>query len=124
MIQQDRSAEKQSVFDRKFSASMNSKCCKLYIQSSADQPDALTAPSLPDCLSYTALQVLSRRCYGKQRCKVLVDNYHFGSPCLPGVKKYLTVAYACGKKNLSAGSVNTRLSGDGSHVQTAVCVTL
>ncbi|XP_026639557.1 protein eva-1 homolog C isoform X3 [Microtus ochrogaster] len=48
-----------------------------------------------DCLSYTALQVLSRRCYGKQRCKVVVDNYHFGSPCLPGVKKYLTVAYAC-----------------------------
>lgn len=36
---------------------------------SADQPDALPAPSLPDCLSYTASQVLSRRCYGKQRCK-------------------------------------------------------
>ncbi|KAL1787502.1 eva-1-like C isoform X4 [Sigmodon hispidus] len=53
-----------------------------------------------DCLSYTALQVLSRRCYGKQRCKVLVDNYHFGSPCLPGVKKYLTVAYACVPKNI------------------------
>ncbi|XP_028612222.1 protein eva-1 homolog C isoform X3 [Grammomys surdaster] len=53
-----------------------------------------------DCLSYTALQVLSRRCYGKQRCKVPVDNYHFGSPCLPGVKKYLTVAYACVPKNI------------------------
>lgn len=53
-----------------------------------------------DCLSYTASQVLSRRCYGKQRCKVLVDNYHFGSPCLPGVKKYLTVAYACVPKNI------------------------
>ncbi|XP_026639554.1 protein eva-1 homolog C isoform X2 [Microtus ochrogaster] len=53
-----------------------------------------------DCLSYTALQVLSRRCYGKQRCKVVVDNYHFGSPCLPGVKKYLTVAYACVPKNI------------------------
>ncbi|XP_036059028.1 protein eva-1 homolog C isoform X1 [Onychomys torridus] len=53
-----------------------------------------------DCLSYTALQVLSRRCYGKQRCKVLVDNYHFGSPCLPGVRKYLTVAYACVPKNI------------------------
>ncbi|XP_053420728.1 protein eva-1 homolog C isoform X4 [Nycticebus coucang] len=48
-----------------------------------------------DCLSYSALQVLSRRCYGKQRCKVIVNNQHFGSPCLPGVKKYLTVTYAC-----------------------------
>ncbi|XP_017739385.1 PREDICTED: protein eva-1 homolog C isoform X6 [Rhinopithecus bieti] len=49
-----------------------------------------------DCLSYSASQVLSRRCYGKQRCKVIVNNHHFGSPCLPGVKKYLTVTYACG----------------------------
>ncbi|XP_057360067.1 protein eva-1 homolog C isoform X4 [Manis pentadactyla] len=48
-----------------------------------------------DCLSYSALQVLSGRCYGKQRCKIIVNNYHFGSPCLPGVKKYLTVIYAC-----------------------------
>ncbi|XP_073660545.1 protein eva-1 homolog C isoform X5 [Tursiops truncatus] len=53
-----------------------------------------------DCLSYSALQVLSRRCYGKQRCKILVNNHHFGSPCLPGVKKYLTVAYACVPKNI------------------------
>nr|XP_045006501.1 protein eva-1 homolog C isoform X2 [Jaculus jaculus] len=53
-----------------------------------------------DCLSYSALQVLSRRCYGKQRCKVMVNNYHFGSPCLPGVKKYLTVTYACVPKNI------------------------
>ncbi|TKC36242.1 hypothetical protein EI555_020304, partial [Monodon monoceros] len=52
------------------------------------------------CLSYSALQVLSRRCYGKQRCKILVNNHHFGSPCLPGVKKYLTVTYACVPKNI------------------------
>ncbi|KAM5281017.1 protein eva-1 homolog C isoform 6-T6 [Ctenodactylus gundi] len=60
------------------------------------------AQALPpfDCLSYSALQVLSRRCYGKQRCKVVVNNYHFGSPCLPGVKKYLTVTYACVPKNI------------------------
>ncbi|XP_017739387.1 protein eva-1 homolog C isoform X7 [Rhinopithecus roxellana] len=53
-----------------------------------------------DCLSYSASQVLSRRCYGKQRCKVIVNNHHFGSPCLPGVKKYLTVTYACVPKNI------------------------
>uniref|UniRef100_A0A8C5KBD7 Protein eva-1 homolog C n=1 Tax=Jaculus jaculus TaxID=51337 RepID=A0A8C5KBD7_JACJA len=60
-----------------------------------------------DCLSYSALQVLSRRCYGKQRCKVMVNNYHFGSPCLPGVKKYLTVTYACGKNDPSRSFTNT-----------------
>ncbi|XP_051496039.1 protein eva-1 homolog C isoform X2 [Apus apus] len=49
-----------------------------------------------DCLSYTALEVLSKRCYGKQRCKVIVTSRDFGSPCLPGVTKYLNVSYACG----------------------------
>ncbi|NP_001303689.1 protein eva-1 homolog C isoform X2 [Mus musculus] len=74
-----------------------------------------------DCLSYTALQVLSRRCYGKQRCKVLVDNYHFGSPCLPGVKKYLTVAYACVPKNIltavdpAVANLNPSLKKDDEH---------
>ncbi|XP_058152146.1 protein eva-1 homolog C isoform X1 [Dasypus novemcinctus] len=53
-----------------------------------------------DCLSYSALQVLSRRCYGRQRCKIIVNDHHFGSPCLPGVKKHLTVAYACVPKNI------------------------
>ncbi|XP_075399495.1 protein eva-1 homolog C isoform X2 [Tenrec ecaudatus] len=53
-----------------------------------------------DCLSYSPLQVLSRRCYGKQRCRIIVDNHHFGSPCLPGVKKYLTVTYACVPRNI------------------------
>lgn len=48
-------------------------------------------------MSYSALHVLSRRCYGRQRCRILVNSQHFGSPCLPGVKKYLTVTYACGK---------------------------
>uniref|UniRef100_A0A8D0H9I2 Protein eva-1 homolog C n=1 Tax=Sphenodon punctatus TaxID=8508 RepID=A0A8D0H9I2_SPHPU len=47
-----------------------------------------------DCLSYAALEILSKRCYGKQRCKIIV-NHDFGSPCLPGVKKYLNVSYAC-----------------------------
>uniref|UniRef100_A0A8C5TYD7 SUEL-type lectin domain-containing protein n=1 Tax=Malurus cyaneus samueli TaxID=2593467 RepID=A0A8C5TYD7_9PASS len=50
-----------------------------------------------DCLSYTALEVLSKRCYGKQRCKIIVTSRDFGSPCLPGVTKYLNVSYACGK---------------------------
>ncbi|XP_014109082.1 PREDICTED: protein eva-1 homolog C isoform X2 [Pseudopodoces humilis] len=48
-----------------------------------------------DCLSYTAVEVLSKRCYGKQRCKIIVTSRDFGSPCLPGVTKYLNVSYAC-----------------------------
>ncbi|XP_006032739.2 protein eva-1 homolog C-like isoform X1 [Alligator sinensis] len=51
--------------------------------------------SFLDCLSYTALDVLSKRCYGKQRCKIVVSHNDFGSPCLPGVKKYLNVNYTC-----------------------------
>ncbi|XP_055965308.1 protein eva-1 homolog C isoform X1 [Sorex fumeus] len=62
-------------------------------------PEAKWLPPF-DCLSYSALQVLSRRCYGKQRCKIIVNNHHFGSPCLPGVKKYLTVNYACVPKSI------------------------
>ncbi|XP_048790116.1 protein eva-1 homolog C isoform X2 [Lagopus muta] len=49
-----------------------------------------------DCLSHTALEVLSKRCYGKQRCKIIVSSQDFGSPCLPGVAKHLNVSYACG----------------------------
>ncbi|XP_054531015.1 protein eva-1 homolog C isoform X8 [Pan troglodytes] len=64
------------------------------------QREVLGVSCLSDCLSYSALQVLSRRCYGKQRCKIIVNNHHFGSPCLPGVKKYLTVTYACVPKNI------------------------
>ncbi|CAJ0924187.1 unnamed protein product [Ranitomeya imitator] len=48
-----------------------------------------------DCISYSALDVLAQRCYGKQRCRMVVHDKHFGSPCLPGVVKYLTVNYSC-----------------------------
>ncbi|XP_039175289.1 protein eva-1 homolog C isoform X2 [Crotalus tigris] len=48
-----------------------------------------------DCFSYSALEVLSKKCYGKQRCKIIANNHNFGRPCMPGVKKYLNVSYAC-----------------------------
>ncbi|XP_075053283.1 protein eva-1 homolog C isoform X2 [Mixophyes fleayi] len=48
-----------------------------------------------DCVSYSALEVLAQRCYGKQRCRMIVSDEHFGSPCLPGVVKYLIVNYSC-----------------------------
>nr|XP_056714189.1 protein eva-1 homolog C [Euleptes europaea] len=55
-----------------------------------------------DCFSYTALEVLSKKCYGKQRCKIIANSHNFGSPCLPGVKKYLNVSYACVPKFIFA----------------------
>uniref|UniRef100_A0A8C6X820 Protein eva-1 homolog C n=1 Tax=Naja naja TaxID=35670 RepID=A0A8C6X820_NAJNA len=48
-----------------------------------------------DCFSYSALEVLSKKCYGKQRCKIIANSHNFGRPCMPGVKKYLNVSYAC-----------------------------
>nr|XP_033805669.1 protein eva-1 homolog C isoform X2 [Geotrypetes seraphini] len=57
-----------------------------------------------DCLSFVALEILSQRCYGKQKCNFLVNDKHFGTPCLPGVKKYLTVHYACDIKLDPRGS--------------------
>uniref|UniRef100_A0A8C5W7J5 Protein eva-1 homolog C n=1 Tax=Leptobrachium leishanense TaxID=445787 RepID=A0A8C5W7J5_9ANUR len=48
-----------------------------------------------DCLSYSALDLLRQRCYGKHRCKMAVNDENFGSPCLPGVNKYLTINYSC-----------------------------
>ncbi|XP_030058001.1 protein eva-1 homolog C isoform X2 [Microcaecilia unicolor] len=57
-------------------------------------PEGNSIPQF-DCLSFAALEILSQRCYGKQKCNFLVNDKHFGAPCLPGVKKYLTVHYAC-----------------------------
>ncbi|XP_066475179.1 protein eva-1 homolog C isoform X1 [Tiliqua scincoides] len=55
-----------------------------------------------DCFSYTALDIISKKCYGKQRCKIIANNHNFGKPCLPGVKKYLNVSYACVPKFIFA----------------------
>ncbi|MEE6468032.1 hypothetical protein FKM82_008145 [Ascaphus truei] len=61
-------------------------------------PTAVDRGTPYDCLSYAALEVLTHRCYGKQRCKMMVSDGQFGSPCLPGVIKYLTINYSCGKE--------------------------
>uniref|UniRef100_A0A8C5NS10 SUEL-type lectin domain-containing protein n=1 Tax=Junco hyemalis TaxID=40217 RepID=A0A8C5NS10_JUNHY len=68
-----------------------------------------------DCLSYTALEVLSERCYGKQRCKVIVTSRDFGSPCLPGVTKSLNVSYACVPKFILT-AVNPLVPGNKSSI--------
>ncbi|XP_041437511.1 protein eva-1 homolog C isoform X2 [Xenopus laevis] len=61
-------------------------------------PDQMDRGTPYDCLSYAALDLLAQRCYGKQRCKMTVNDENFGSPCLPGVVKYLTINYSCDNK--------------------------
>ncbi|XP_055005537.1 protein eva-1 homolog C isoform X1 [Boleophthalmus pectinirostris] len=57
------------------------------------------APSV-DCQSAVALQVLTSRCQGKQRCLVPASTHDFGEPCYPGTRKYLSVIYTCVPKKL------------------------
>jgi len=53
-----------------------------------------------ECLYHGAGDVVSKICYGKQRCLFTVDQEHFKDPCPPGTKKYITVLYACGMNAL------------------------
>ncbi|XP_078264886.1 protein eva-1 homolog C isoform X2 [Rhinoraja longicauda] len=62
-------------------------------------PSNLTLPGI-ECLSHTALQVVTTSCYGKQNCKIIVSSHYFGDPCLPGMQKYLSVVYICVSKLL------------------------
>ncbi|XP_055501038.1 protein eva-1 homolog C [Leucoraja erinacea] len=62
-------------------------------------PSNLKLPRI-ECLSHTALQVVTTSCYGKQNCKIIVSSHYFGDPCLPGMQKYLSVVYICVSKLL------------------------
>ncbi|XP_030648962.1 protein eva-1 homolog C [Chanos chanos] len=48
-----------------------------------------------DCLYYGAVDIVTKLCYGRQRCFINVDNQHFRDPCSPGTTKHLTVFYSC-----------------------------
>lgn len=50
-----------------------------------------------ECLNYEAVHLVSKSCYSKQKCVVAVSNQTFQDPCFPGTRKYLSVAYSCGK---------------------------
>uniref|UniRef100_A0A8C6V2B0 SUEL-type lectin domain-containing protein n=1 Tax=Neogobius melanostomus TaxID=47308 RepID=A0A8C6V2B0_9GOBI len=60
------------------------------------------APSV-ECQSAVALQVLTSRCQGKQRCLLQASTRDFGEPCYPGTRKYLQVIYTCGKDSTLTG---------------------
>ena len=46
------------------------------------------------CTSETATSTLSRRCDGKKKCRVGINNYVLGDPCV-GTFKYSDVHYIC-----------------------------
>ncbi|XP_023661099.1 protein eva-1 homolog C isoform X1 [Paramormyrops kingsleyae] len=52
-------------------------------------------PPLFECSYHGAVDIVSRECYGKQRCVITVDDHNFKDPCPPGMRKQLTVLYAC-----------------------------
>ncbi|XP_067849278.1 protein eva-1 homolog C isoform X2 [Heptranchias perlo] len=62
-------------------------------------PSNLKLPDI-ECLSHTALEIVSTSCYGKQNCKIIVSSHYFGDPCFPGMQKYLSVIYICVSKML------------------------
>lgn len=38
-----------------------------------------------------------KKCHGRNRCAIDVEEYVFGNPCPPAMPKYLRVIYTCGK---------------------------
>ncbi|XP_072369533.1 protein eva-1 homolog C isoform X1 [Scyliorhinus torazame] len=69
-------------------------------------------PKLPniECLSHTALEIVSTSCFGKQNCKIIASSRYFGDPCFPGMQKYLRVIYVC-VSNLLLQEVDPGFSG-------------
>ncbi|XP_030602759.1 protein eva-1 homolog C isoform X2 [Archocentrus centrarchus] len=58
-------------------------------------PSHLTRPPPFECLNHEAVHLVSKSCYSKQNCAVLVSNQTFRDPCFPGTRKYLSVIYSC-----------------------------
>ncbi|KAJ8266669.1 hypothetical protein GJAV_G00133260 [Gymnothorax javanicus] len=52
-------------------------------------------PLLFECLFHGAVDLVAKACYAKQRCVIAINNQNFRDPCFPGIRKYLTVLYAC-----------------------------
>lgn len=52
---------------------------------------------IADCRSSTAVEKVMKKCHGRNRCAVDVEEYVFGNPCPSAIPKYLKVIYTCGK---------------------------
>lgn len=57
-----------------------------------------------ECLNHGAERLVSKSCDSKHQCVVAVSNRTFQDPCAPGTRKYLSVAYSCGKTRSALAS--------------------
>ncbi|XP_035288859.1 protein eva-1 homolog C [Anguilla anguilla] len=48
-----------------------------------------------ECLFHGAVDVVTKACYAKPRCVIAVNDQNFRDPCFPGIRKYLTILFAC-----------------------------
>ncbi|KAK3521994.1 hypothetical protein QTP70_020606 [Hemibagrus guttatus] len=68
-----------------------------------DKTACLTEEEQPppfECLHYGALDTVKKLCYGKQRCRFIINDQQFRNPCTPKTKKYLRVVYSCVPQSL------------------------
>ncbi|XP_076876284.1 protein eva-1 homolog C isoform X2 [Brachyhypopomus gauderio] len=75
----------------------------VYGRELGNREECLTGEEQPppfECLYHGALDVVRSACYGKQRCRLHIDDERFQNPCVPGTKKYLTVLYSCVPQSL------------------------
>ncbi|XP_055004770.1 protein eva-1 homolog C isoform X2 [Boleophthalmus pectinirostris] len=63
-------------------------------------PSNKTLPHSFECLNHEVVHFVSKSCYNKQKCAVVVSNQTFRDPCFPGTRKYLSVLYSCVPQNL------------------------
>ncbi|XP_072302045.1 protein eva-1 homolog C isoform X1 [Eucyclogobius newberryi] len=75
-------------------------------------PSNGTRPPPFECLNHEAVRFVSKSCYGKHKCAVVVSNRTFSDPCFPGTRKYLSVLYSCDEAGVSPkGSRRPEASG-------------
>uniref|UniRef100_A0AAV2J9R1 SUEL-type lectin domain-containing protein n=1 Tax=Knipowitschia caucasica TaxID=637954 RepID=A0AAV2J9R1_KNICA len=63
-------------------------------------PEDDSHPPPFECLNHEAVHLVSKSCYGRQKCAVVVSNQTFRDPCFPGTRKYLSVLYSCVPQSL------------------------
>lgn len=65
------------------------------------QDTSLCSGRIPaDCRSSTAVEKVMKKCHGRNRCAIDVEEYVFGNPCPPAMPKYLRVIYTCVPKKI------------------------
>ncbi|XP_062619660.1 protein eva-1 homolog C-like isoform X1 [Saccostrea cucullata] len=73
------------------------------------QDTSLCSGNIPaDCRSSTAVEKVMKKCHGRNRCAMDVEEYVFGNPCPPEIPKYLKVIYTCVPKKILKHNIRHR----------------